>query len=107
MATLQEVLTGLEQGLKDHPEKLAAAVGVYQLDLTGDGGGTWSLNIEANQGTLSAGAPASPGVVVIMTVPDFIAMATGKLNGVAAFMAGKLKIKGDMSLALKLQTLLG
>lgn len=106
MATLQEVLADLEQRLKDHPEKLAGAVGIYQLDLTGEGGGTWSLNIDAGQGALGAGATANPGVVVTMTVLDFIAMATGKLNGVAAFMSGKLKIKGDMSLALKLQNLL-
>jgi putative sterol carrier protein len=30
---------------------------------------------------------------------------TGKLDGTAAFMQGKLKIKGDMGLAIKMQSL--
>jgi putative sterol carrier protein len=33
-------------------------------------------------------------------------IASGKMNPTAAFMQGKLKVKGDMSLAMKLQGLL-
>jgi len=43
------------------------------------------------------------------TVPkaeDWVAIASGKMNPTSAFMQGKIKVKGDMSLALKLQTLL-
>ena len=42
-----------------------------------------------------------------MTDSDFIDMVEGKLNGQMAFMTGKLKIKGDMSLAMKLGNVLG
>merc|ERR1719192_1051315 len=38
-----------------------------------------------------------------MKSSDFILMATGKLDGMKAFMTGKLKVKGDMSLVMKLQ----
>jgi putative sterol carrier protein len=31
----------------------------------------------------------------------------GKLDGMGAFMSGKLKVQGDLSLAMRLQTLLG
>jgi putative sterol carrier protein len=41
-----------------------------------------------------------------MAAPDFLALATGKLNPTAAFMSGKLKIKGDMGQAMRLQTIL-
>jgi putative sterol carrier protein len=34
-------------------------------------------------------------------------MIDGQLNATSAFMAGKLKIKGDMSLAMKLQSIVG
>ena len=37
---------------------------------------------------------------------DFVDLATGKLDGTMAFMSGKLKIKGDMGLAMKLQNIL-
>jgi putative sterol carrier protein len=33
-------------------------------------------------------------------------MVTGKLDPTMAFMSGKIKIKGDMGLAMKLQTIL-
>jgi putative sterol carrier protein len=37
---------------------------------------------------------------------DFIALTTGDLNPMSAFMSGKIKVSGDMSLAMKLQSLL-
>jgi len=37
---------------------------------------------------------------------DFEAMTSGQLNPMSAFMSGKLKVEGDMSVAMKLQSLL-
>ncbi len=37
---------------------------------------------------------------------DFIGMTNGSVNPMTAFMSGKIKVKGDMGLAMKLQTLL-
>jgi len=42
-----------------------------------------------------------------MTASDYLDMVNGKLNGQMAFMTGKLKIAGDMGLALRLQSLFG
>lgn len=106
MADLQEVLKGIEQRLAERPEKLSAAQGTYQLDLTGEGGGTYTMAIAGDKGEVKTGPAENPGVVVTMTANDFVDMATGKLNGMTAFMSGRLKIKGDMGLALKMQTLL-
>ena len=39
-----------------------------------------------------------------VSLPDFLAMTDGKLNGTMAFMQGKLKVDGDMSVALKFQS---
>ena len=41
-----------------------------------------------------------------MADADLMAMAEGKLDGMQAFMGGKLKIKGNMMLAQKLQSIL-
>ena len=51
------------------------------------------------------GKHASPNITVTMKESDYLDMVNGKLNGQMAFMTGKLKIAGDMGLALKLQTL--
>ncbi len=99
---------------KHIPERLAGKPEVaeqinksYQFDLTGDGGGQWAVDLTKKADHVSAGSVEDPGVTITMTAADFVALVEGKLNGQMAFMQGKLKIKGDMSLALKLQQILG
>ena len=43
---------------------------------------------------------------MVLTIENFMEMAEGKLDGTAAFMSGKLKIQGDMSIAMKLGPIL-
>ena len=52
-----------------------------------------------------ASAVAQSDCVVTISDSDMVAMATGKLNGMQAFMAGKMKIKGNMMLAQKFAAL--
>ena len=54
---------------------------------------------------VQTGTHASPNITMTMKESDYLAMVNGKLNGQMAFMSGKLKIAGDMGLALKLQNL--
>ena len=54
---------------------------------------------------VQTGPHASPNITMTMKESDYLAMVNGKLNGQMAFMSGKLKIAGDMGLALKLQNL--
>ena len=42
-----------------------------------------------------------------ISMNDFIAMTKGELDGTTAFMMGKLKIEGDMGIAMRLQSVLG
>jgi putative sterol carrier protein len=51
------------------------------------------------------GQHPSPSITLTMQQQDFLDMINGKLNGQMAFMSGRLKIAGDMGLALKLQGL--
>jgi len=44
-----------------------------------------------------------PTATMSITSSDFILLATGKMDGMKAFMSGKLKVKGDTSLVMKLQ----
>lgn len=49
----------------------------------------------------SGHAPTSD-VTLTLSDQDFIALMQGKLNGVTAFMGGKLKVSGDLMLAQRL-----
>ena len=76
-----------------------------QYDLTGDGGGSYSCAIKDGACEVAEGAADSPTMTVTIDAADFVDLLGGKLDGMAAFMSGKLKIGGDMGLAMKLQSL--
>jgi putative sterol carrier protein len=60
-----------------------------------------------NVGTVKKSSSESkPDAVLTLNDDVFADMVNGKLNGQKAFMAGKLKIKGNMMLATKLDTIL-
>ena len=78
---------------------------VIQFNLSGDGGGNYHVIIKDGACTVSEGSHASPNMTMTMAAQDYVDMITGKLNGQMAFMSGKLKIAGDMGLAMKMQSL--
>jgi putative sterol carrier protein len=43
---------------------------------------------------------------MVLSLENFMEMADGKLDGTMAFMSGKLKIQGDMGIAMKLAPIL-
>ena len=86
-------------------EKAAGMKAVYQWDITGDGGGKWNAEIADGKCKVSEGEHASPNITITVTASDWLDILNGKLDGQMAFMSGKLKVKGDMSLAMKLKTL--
>ena len=78
---------------------------IYQFDLSGDGGGKWHVIINNDACEVKEGPAASPSITISMTAQDDLDMLSGKLNGQMAFMTGKLRIAGDMGLALRMQSL--
>jgi putative sterol carrier protein len=62
--------------------------------------------IADGKAVVSEGTYASPDITITMASNDFADMIGGKLDGMTAFMGGKLKVKGDMMLAMQLQSLL-
>lgn len=81
--------------------------GIYQFDLSGEHTGVWFLDLKTGSGSVGQGEPpAKADVVMKMDSSDFSKMFSGKLKPTMAFMSGKLKIKGDMTLAIKLEKLM-
>ncbi|NXX96678.1 HSDL2 protein, partial [Centropus bengalensis] len=74
---------------------------------SGDGGGTWYIDLKTQGGSAGFGKPpVTADVVMSMSSADFVKMFTGKLKPTLAFMSGKLRIKGNMALAIKLEKML-
>jgi putative sterol carrier protein len=78
---------------------------IYQFDLSGDNGGKWHVLIDNDKCEVKEGPHASPSITISMTAQDYVDMVSGKLNGQVAFMSGKLRIAGDMGLALRMQSI--
>ena len=83
-------------------EKAAGVNATIQYDITGDQGGTWNAVIKDGTCAVNSGAAAAPSLTLSMSSQDWLDMVGGKLSGQMAFMSGKLKLKGDMGLAMKI-----
>lgn len=87
--------------------KMKGVTAVYQFELTGDGGGHFYIDVNDGAAEFKDGQAEDPNITVTMELEDFKKLLDGELNATSAFMTGKIKVKGDMSLAMKLQALLG
>ena len=100
MPTVEEVFAAMPASFQK--DAAAGMNAVYQYDITGDGGGKWYSAIKEGELEVVKGEHENPNITLTMADEDYLAMIAGNLDGQAAFMTGKLKIKGDMSLAMKL-----
>ncbi len=88
------------------PEKIKGVNAVILFDLTGENGGAWTVKIADGKADLEEGKTAQPHLTLSADSADLLALFNGELNPMVAVMQGKLKISGDMSLAMQLQNIL-
>ena len=92
--------------LKDRflPEAAKGVNAVVQYNLSGEGGGNWVAKIEDGQlVSVSEGSAEKPTLTVIMDAQNFVKMNNGEIDGRKAFLTRKLKVKGNIALAQKMQ----
>lgn len=90
----------------ENPGLSARVNAKYKFVLTGDGGGVWSVDLTREPAAVrEEDAEAQCTITVPSSV--FVDIVSGRLSGQKAFTSGKLKVAGNLALALKLGTLLG
>jgi putative sterol carrier protein len=106
MATQQEVADIFDAMVTRFiPEKAEGVNAVIQFNLSGDNGGLFWLKVAEGACESGAGQADSPKMTLKAAADDWYAVSTGQMNAMQAFMSGKIKIEGDMGMAMKLQTM--
>ncbi|MFC7440394.1 SCP2 sterol-binding domain-containing protein [Laceyella putida] len=103
---LDKVFSMIERVLGENPKSVQGINAIYQYDLSGDDGATFQLHLTEGRVKAEKGAPAEADCILQMSVRDFKDMLLGNISGTAAFMSGKLKIKGNIGLAMKMEKIL-
>ncbi|MDE3025306.1 MAG: SCP2 sterol-binding domain-containing protein [Acidobacteriota bacterium] len=98
--TVQEFFTSLPS--RAEPSKTAGMTNSYFFDI--EGAGQWTVDVD--DGAVSVKEGGGDADVTISTSQEtFEKIIAGDQNPTSAYMTGKLKVKGDMGAAMKLQKL--
>ena len=90
------------------PELAKDINAVIHFVVTGDQGGTWTMDLTKPSDWVKQGAEGTPKMTITVSNDDFVKIRAKQLNPQMAAMQGKLKFKPmDMGLAMKLGKLLG
>ena len=84
------------------PAKAAGMTASYRFEI--DGSGNWTVDVDDGKVSVTEG-DGDADCVISASAETFRKIASREQNAPAAYMSGKLKVKGDMGQAMKLQKL--
>ena len=100
MGAVQDFFEGLPTRVT--PDRIEGMNNTYVFDI--EGAGTWTVKVADGSVTVDEGDTGGD-CTIATTAETFEKVVKGEQNPTAAYMSGKLKIKGDMGAAMKLQKL--
>lgn len=103
MTTAKELIERLAAKVSQDPSQAANFGAIYKFVLEGGGGGTWLVNLKDAVGAREGDGPAD--CTISLEASDFVDLIEGRANGQQLYFQGKLRIDGNLGLALKLQNL--
>ncbi|PIU58280.1 MAG: SCP-2 sterol transfer family protein [Deltaproteobacteria bacterium CG07_land_8_20_14_0_80_38_7] len=106
MSDATVVMNKITEKVKNKPEILADVNAVIAVNLTGESGGRWVIDCNKKPAEVKLDETMKADMTLTMDAQDMVKMSEGELNPQMAFLSGKIKIDGSMSLAMKLGKLL-
>ena len=90
-------------GMSDRflPAKAAGVDASVSYQITGGGGGEWTVRIEDGSVTVTEEVLASPTVYIVASDRNYHDVATGQLDSVTAVVTGKMSVEGDVAFMAK------
>ena len=99
-STPQDVFDSMRGSFQ--PAKAKGVHARYQWDLSGSQGGQWWIDVEDGKYKMGKGRIDNPSVTFVATDKDWVAVSNHQIGGTWAYLTGRLKIRGDQTLARKL-----
>ncbi|XP_008826641.1 non-specific lipid-transfer protein isoform X1 [Nannospalax galili] len=103
------VFKEIEKKLEEEGEQFVKKIGgIFAFKVKDGPGGkeaTWVVDVKNGRGSVLPNSDKKADCTITMADSDLLALMTGKMNPQSAFFQGKLKITGNMGLAMKLQSL--
>jgi putative sterol carrier protein len=78
---------------KFRPEKAEGVDAVYQINLTGEGGGQWNITVRNQQCVVAQGVAEKPNMTIEADAADWLKIVAGEMAPTSAVLQGKLKLQ--------------
>jgi putative sterol carrier protein len=103
MPTARDKLERTAQRIADNPDQAREVGAVYRLSLDGEGGGHWIIDLRDDPGVREGSGEAD--CCLSMSASDYADLVEGRASAQQLFFTGKLRVDGDMGLAVRFQKL--
>ena len=102
MATPSDFFEAFDRAARADPEAATLPDAVFRFELAGDGGGAWKLDLRkgTTEGFVHTKGGPEPDATVHVDAANWVALTTGQMNPMRAFMSGKIRVDGDLKLAV-------
>ncbi|MER7486138.1 SCP2 sterol-binding domain-containing protein [Streptomyces sp. NPDC126497] len=98
--------TTLPEAFTRNPDQVKSFDVIYQMNITGDGGGQWQVDASPTGPKVIQGSPGGEQAGITMTAQDFQTFHDDPNAAMPLYFAGKMQVTGDPMQAMKLQKLL-
>jgi putative sterol carrier protein len=104
--TLADLMVRIEEIFNANPGPIRGFNAIVQYDVNGEENGTYQHFFQDGKLTIKEGVSATPTVTMQLSYDSFKRFVLGRMSGTMALLTGKVRVKGDISTGLKIESIL-
>ncbi len=88
------------------PDAMMGMNATYQFVITEEGGGEWYIVFKEGRGEIVQGRKKDADVTITASASNWLDLINGGTSGQMSLVTGRVRLEGDVTLAVKLHSLL-